>query len=418
MDETSFPVLLYDMLVRAGAISSIEARRFDAMIEASSGFIVRNGPATPQDRWEEDGGYSPFTLAVEIAALLAAADAMDVAGKTSIAGYLREVADGWNERIESWTYVADTQLSGKLGIAGYYIRIGVPDSNGVSGARAPVPIRNRTEQNASLEAELLVSPDALALVRFGLRAADDPRILNTVAAIDAVLKRDLPGGPYWYRYNGDGYGEHEDGAPFDGAGIGRLWPLLTGERAHYELAKGQTGEARRLLGALEASASPGGLLPEQIWDSDNIPALELFLGRPSGSAMPLAWAHAEHIKLLRSLRDGGVFDMPQQTKSRYIDGIPPPAPMSWRVTSKISNIVVGRTLRLELMEPARVRWTTDNWVTSVDGNTEPTGLETFIYDFSTRSLTPGGTIHFTFYWTAKDQWEGTNFSVAILSPAV
>jgi glucoamylase len=92
--------------------------------------------------------------------------------------------------------------------------------------------------------------------------------------------------------------------------------------------------------------------------------------------------------------------------------------MSWRVTSKISNIVVGRTLRLELMEPARVRWTTDNWVTSVDGNTEPTGLETFIYDFSTRSLTPGGTIHFTFYWTAKDQWEGTNFSVAILSPAV
>jgi glucoamylase len=418
MDETAFPVLLYDMLVRAGAISSIEARRFNALIEAAAGFIVRNGPATQQDRWEEDGGYSPFTLAVEIAALLATADAMDIVGKSSIAGYLREVADGWNERIESWTYVADTQLSRKLGIEGYYIRIGVPENNGVPGSRAAISIRNRAEQDASLEAELLVSPDALALVRFGLRAPDDQRILNTVAAIDAVLKRDLPAGAYWYRYNGDGYGEQEDGTPFNGAGIGRLWPLLTGERAHYELANGRPDETRRLLSALEASASPGGLLPEQIWDSDDIPALELFLGRPSGSAMPLAWAHAEHIKLLRSLRDGSVFDMPPQTKSRYIDHIPPLAPMSWRVTSKISNIIVGRTLRLELMEPARVRWTTDNWATFVDHNTEATGLETFIYDLSTRSLTPGGIIHFTFYWTRRDQWEGSNFNVAILSPAV
>src|SRR6201999_3027845 len=142
---------------------------------------------------------------------------------------------------------------------------------------------------------LLISPDALALVRFGLRAADDPRILNTVKAIDSLLKRDLPAGPYWYRYNDDGYGEHEDGEPFDGSGIGRLGPLLTGERAHYELAARRPKEARRLLATLEASASAGGLIPEQIWDSDDIPGRELFFGRPSGSAMPLVWAHAEHI---------------------------------------------------------------------------------------------------------------------------
>ena len=137
----------------------------------------------------------------------------------------------------------------------------------------------------TLESGLLVSPDALALVRFGLRAADDPRIVNTVKAIDSLLKRDLPAGPYWYRYNEDGYGEKEDGSPFDGAGIGRLWPLLTGERAHFEIAAGRKDEAARLLATLEASASDGGLLPEQIWDEADIADKELFLGRPSGSAM-------------------------------------------------------------------------------------------------------------------------------------
>src|SRR6201999_4177010 len=105
------------------------------------------------------------------------------------------------------------------------------------------------------------STDALALVRFGLRAADDPRIVNTVKVIDHVLKVDLPYGPGWRRYNGDGYGEHEDGSAFDGVGVGRVWPLLAGERAHYELAAGRRVDAEKLLEVLEASASPGKLLP-------------------------------------------------------------------------------------------------------------------------------------------------------------
>ncbi|HWE78691.1 MAG TPA: glycoside hydrolase family 15 protein, partial [Pseudolabrys sp.] len=236
MDETGFPILLYDMLLRAGAIDASETVRYAKMIEAAAGYIVRNGPATPQDRWEEDGGYSPFTLAVEIAALLAAADAIEAAGKPAAAQYLREVADGWNENIETWTYAVDTELSRKLGIEGYYVRIGDSTCDVADALRGKVAIRNRADVNASLQANRLISPDALALVRFGLRAADDPRIRNTVTAIDALLKRDLDAGPYWYRYNDDGYGEHQDGSPFDGTGRGRLWPLLTGERAHYELA--------------------------------------------------------------------------------------------------------------------------------------------------------------------------------------
>ena len=209
----------------------------------------------------------------------------------------------------------------------------------------------------------MVSPDALALVRFGLRAPDDPRIRNTVRVIDALLKVELPAGPCWRRYNGDGYGEHEDGRPFDGTGIGRPWPLLTGERAHYELAAGNRAEAQELLAALEGFASDGHLLPEQVWDAPDIPERELFRGRPSGSAMPLAWAHAEHVKLLRSLADGRVFDMPPQPTERYqVEGVRS-RHCVWRFNQKCRSVPAGSVLRVELLAAASVHWSADGWRT-------------------------------------------------------
>ncbi len=412
MDESAFPILLYDMLVRADVIGPAQAGRYLPMIEAAASYIVRNGPATQQDRWEEDGGYSPFTLAVEIAALLAAADAMDTAGKKDSADYLRDVADGWNEQIENWTYATDTELSRELGIDGYYMRIALAAEDGLPRTHGLIPIKNRPDGNEALEAGRLVSPDALALVRFGLRAPDDPHILNTIKAVDTLLRRDLPAGTYWYRYNDDGYGEQENGAPFHGIGIGRLWPLLTGERAHYELAAGNVGEAKRLLAALEASASSGGLLPEQIWDTEDIPARELFLGKPSGSAMPLVWAHAEHIKLLRSLRDGAVFDTPPQTLERYVKNKQAPAPLSWRLASMTGRVEAGRLLRIDLLKPAIVHWSADNWATATDSVTRSTGLGTHVFDLPTRKL-PGPTICFTIFWIEEERWEGEDFTVTI-----
>jgi glucoamylase len=416
MDETAFPILLVEMARREGALEEDDEARFWAMTRRAAAFVVKNGPVSPQDRWEEDPGLSPFTLAVEIAALLAAADHAEVNGEGSIALYLRETADAWNDGIERWIYVSDTDLARAHGVRGYYVRIAPPEgAEAASLNEGWVPIKNRPVADSSAPAESIVSPDALALVRFGLRAPDDPRIADTVTVIDALLKVETPFGPAWHRYNDDGYGEHEDGEPFDGTGIGRAWPLLTGERAHYELAAGRRDEALRLLRALEAFAGDGGLLPEQVWDAADIPDKELFFGRPSGSATPLVWAHAEYVKLRRSLADGRVFDMPQQTVQRYLVERRQAAHASWRLNNKCRACPAGRTLRIEAARPATVRWSADDWRTSVETEARDTGIGMFVADLPTTALAPGTTVRFTIRWADDSGWEGADFAVQIVS---
>ena len=231
----------------------------------------------------------------------------------------------------------------------------------------------------------MVSLDALAFVRFGLRAADDPRIVNTVKVIDATLKVDTPRGPAWHRYQGDGYGEHADGGPFDGTGVGRAWPLLTGERAHYELAAGRTDVAEQLAHAMEALAGESGLLPEQVWDSADIPDRELFIGHASGSAMPLVWAHAEYVKLCRSLQDGEIFDRPPQTVQRYLVEKVTSRHVTWRFNNKVRAMPPGRTLRVETLAPAVVHWSVDGWRTVHDTPTRDTTLGVHVADLETHA---------------------------------
>lgn len=412
MDECAFPLLLADALHRAGHLPQARLLAFQPMIERAAGYVVRNGPVTGEDRWEEDAGYSPFTLAVEIAALLAAADLLDACGKQVAATYLRETADVWNDQVERWTYVTGTALGRQAGVDGYYVRIASPDSAEAGSPKdGYVPIKNRPPGDNDQPAEAIVSPDALALVRFGLRAADDPRIVDTVTIIDAQLRCDLPQGPLWYRYNDDGYGEHEDGAPFDGTGQGRPWPLLAGERAHYELAAGRKDRAVDLLAALEGSAGLGGLLPEQVWDGADMAERELLHGRPSGSAMPLVWAHSEHIKLLRSVRDGTVFDMPPQGVKRYIEDKTVSPFRTWRFNNKIRTLPAGKTLRVELLAPATVRWSSDHWATAADSQTIENAFGIHLADLPTASLPAGSTLIFTFFWPGAGDWENVDFSV-------
>jgi glucoamylase len=391
---------------------------FWPMVRLAAGFLVRNGPATDQDRWEEDAGLSPFTVAAEVTALLVAADLADQVGEYSVGRYLRETADAWNDGLDSRIYVRGTPLARSTGVDGYYVRIApLEGADAASPAGGFVPIKNRPWPQANVPASEMVSPDALALVRFGLRAADDPRILNTLRVIDALLEVDLPAGPVWRRYNGDGYGEHADGHAFDGVGVGRPWPLLTGERAHYEIAAGHLEEAGRLLRTFEACASAGGLLPEQVWDAHDIPARELFLGQPSGSAMPLVWAHAEYIKLVRSLCDGRVFDMPGPTRQRYVVDRTSSRFTCWRFSHKTRTLPQGRTLRIEALERCLVHWSADGWRTTIDAPSRDTGLGEHVVDLQTEALPPGAQVVFTLYWPDAARWEQEDFSV-LVSPAV
>jgi glucoamylase len=414
MDETALPILLLDMIRRDSSGVLGDLLSWWPMVRKASGFIVRCGPVTQQDRWEEDGGYSPFTLAIEIAALLAAADIADLVNQKEIALYLRETADTWNENIERWIYATNTDLARQVGIEGYYVRISPPDGDGAaSPIEGFVPIKNRPPDQSRARATQIISPDALALVRFGLRAPDDPRITNTITAIDAILQTQLPQGPGWYRYNLDGYGEHDDGSPFDGTGVGRAWPLLTGERAHYELAAGRTALATTLLGVIEKSTGGARLIPEQVWDRADIPPLELFRGGPTGSACPLVWAHAEYVKLRRSLKDGAVFDQPPQTVQRYQVEKVKATYFPWRFNNKPRSMPQGKLLRIVATAPARVHWSFDGWTTDNDSTARDTNLGVYAVDLPTGALASGRQIIFTFFWPEADRWEGRDFTVVI-----
>jgi glucoamylase len=415
MDETAFPILLIDLMRREAPDALGKLDRWWPMVRKAMSFIIRNGPVTQQDRWEEDAGYSPFTLAAEISALLAGAEIADLTNHPDQAQTMRDAADAWNDNIERWTYATGGDLAQQLGISGYYVRIAPPDTDGAaSPTQGFVPIKNKPPGQDGQRAYHMISPDALALVRFGLRAADDPRILNTLRAIDALLAVELPQGPCWYRYNGDGYGEHKDGSAFDGTGIGRPWPLLSGERAHYALAGGHRDEAEAMLTFMENSTVGNGrLLPEQVWDAADIPALELFRGRPTGSACPLVWAHSEYIKLRRSIRDGKIFDQPPQTVQRYLKEKHVRQIFGWRFNNKTRSVPRNKTLRIVLLSPGRVRWTIDNWKTAHDSDARDTGLGIHVLDLPTASLPPGGEAVFTFFWPNENRWEGTDYRVVV-----
>jgi glucoamylase len=419
MDETALPILLVDQARREGILSATpnkeEAPGFWPMVKKAAGYLVRNGPVTPEERWEMDPGYSPFTLAAEIAALLAAADIADESDEPDVATYLRETADNWNANIERWIYVTGAETDRQIGVEGHYVRVSPPDkADAASPRQGFVPIKGRPPDQKARREAYIVGPDALALVRFGLRAADDPRIVNTVKVIDALLKVETPNGPAWRRYVGDEYGEHEDGSAFDGTGIGRAWPLLTGERAHYELAAKRPREAEALMRAMEAFANDGGMIPEQVWDAPDIPERELFFGRATGSAMPLVWAHAEYIKLRRSLDEGRVFDMPPQTVKRYLVNRTGSPHVVWRFNNKCDVMPPGLTLRVETQAPAVIHWSADEWRSMADVETRDTDLGMYVADLPTGELASGTRIRFTIYWPSSGNWEGSDFAVRIM----
>ncbi|MGZ3930671.1 MAG: glycoside hydrolase family 15 protein [Bacteroidia bacterium] len=414
MDQTALPILLIDLVKRESEFTEEEEKHFWPMVKKAAGYLIANGPVTKQDRWEENWGFTPFTLAVEISALIIAAEHAELNNEPQVAVFFRETADAWNASIERWCYVKDTPLAKQVGVEGYYVRISPKESESLEcTAHDLLTIPNRPRGENVYVAHEIVSPDALAFVRFGLRSAHDPRILNTLKVIDTILKAEGDQGPVWYRYNNDGYGEYNDGNPFNGAGVGRPWPLLIGERAHYEIAAGNYAYAQELLKSMENYANEMGMIPEQVWDAEDIPELELFRNKPTGSAMPLAWAHAEYLKLCRSLKAKELFDMPQQTRQRYLEDKTDSDLVVWTFTSLFREFPKGKKLRLHCLSYATVRWSCNNWQSFEDIETLDSGVGIYYADLNVEQLEFGQTIYFTFYWHDAGVWENTDYELAV-----
>jgi len=411
LDEVAFPVILAWMLHDAKAL-----KEFDPypMVLRAAGFLVQYGPVTQQERWEEASGYSPSTLAANIAGLVSAAAFARTRGDADAARFLEEYADFLECHLEDWTVT--TQGTLVPGIPRHYIRILPSDVNDPMPVEDPNnSVLRLTNQPPGVRSEYpareIVDAGFLDLVRFGIRQPDSALMRDSLAVVDHVLKVETPFGPCWRRYNHDGFGQQDNGDPYIGWGKGRAWPLLTGERGHYELAAGR--DPRPYIRAMEGFASETGLLPEQVWDGPDLPEAHMFLGRPTGAAMPLMWAHAEYIKLLRSAFDAEPFSRIREVADRYLGDRRAVREIEvWKFGRQVRTMRPGRPLRVIAGAPFHLRWTLDGWQESRQTPSQPTalGLEWVDIPVSTEQQAP---VEFTFYWPEGDRWEERDFQVTV-----
>ena len=371
LDEVAFPVTLAWRLWKADAL-----QQFDPypMVVAAAGFLVRQGPASQQERWEECAGYSPSTLAITIAALVCAADFAASHRDAGLAAFLLDYADFLESHVERWTVTTRGTLV--PGIARHYVRVTPVAPDGASGGdpnEGSVILNNQPPGSPwQYRASTIVDAGFLELVRYGIRSPGDPLAEDSLRVVDAVLKVETPSGPCWRRYNHDGYGTRPDGGPYEGWGQGRAWPLLVGERAHYELACGRN--AGDLVGAMERFASKGGMLPEQVWDAPDLPVAGMYAGRPAGSAMPLMWAHAEYVKLLRSIHDGRVFDLIEPVAARYREGKGRRDLEVWKLNHQVRAVSPGQVLRVQAPAAFELDYSLDGGKTTGHTFSTPTTI--------------------------------------------
>jgi glucoamylase len=410
LDEVAFPILLAWHLWKRDALGDFDPH---PMVRSAAAYLIRHGPVTQQERWEENSGYSPSTLAVGIAALICAADFARSRGEHGDASFLQDYADFLESHIERWTVTTNGCLV--PGIQRHYIRIHPAAIGDPSPDEDPnhglLTVHNRPPGTPwQFPAKDIVDAGFLELVRYGVRKPGDPLIEDSLRVVDAVLKVDTPFGPCWRRYNHDGYGTLPDGGPFEGFGQGRAWPLLTGERAHYEFAAGR--DVRPLIRTIEQFAFRGRMLPEQVWDSPDLESASMYFGKPAGSAMPLMWAHAEYVKLLRSVTDGQVFDLIPIVAERYLNGRGRKDLEVWKAVRQVKEVVAGQVLRIQAPEPFRLHWTDDGWATASDTSSTSTEIGIEFVDIAIND-DQIGPVEFTFLWTSRDRWEGHNFEVRI-----
>ncbi len=414
LDEVAFPIILAWRIWKLDGLGNFDVFPF---VQHAAAFLVRYAPVTQQERWEEASGYSPSTLAAVIAGLLCASDIARARNSAELGNFLESYADWIEDHLDEWTTTNDGVLLPE--VKRHYVRIqppapGEPFYNPSYGV-GRYNIANRAPgERVNFAANEVIDGGFLELVRYGIRRADDPLVVDSLKVVDHIIKIDTPYGACWRRYNHDGYGQQKDGGPFIHYGQGRAWPILTGERAHYELAAG--GDYARHIQAMERFSSAGGMLPEQVWDYADMPDKGLYFGRSAGSAQPLVWAHAEYVKLLRSCVDGVVFDRISIVEDRY--GARPEQRSFkneteyFQVTRPLAELPAGKRLQVLDKDSFRVVWTTDGWKTTQQTDSKPIGSPGFAAELP---IAPGtsGTLELTLFWPAENRWLGRNFQVAL-----
>ena len=414
LDEVAFPIILAWRLWKLDGLGNFDVFPF---VEHAASYLVHNAPVTQQERWEENAGYSPSTLATVISGLICAADIARAHNAPEMACFLEEHADWLEAHLDEWTTTSDGVLLPDVRY--HYMRIrppmcGDPFATDLC-AQECLRLANREPgQKYEYEAREIIDSGFLELVRYGVRRADDPLIIDSLKVVDHILKIDTQFGPCWRRYNHDGYGQTHEGGPFLTWGQGRAWPLLTGERAHYELAAGN--DVALYIKAMEGFSSRGGMLPEQIWDYKDLPEAGMYFGRSAGSAQPLVWAHAEYLKLLRSAVDGQVFDRISAVADRYgkrPDDRKPRNPVEiFQLSRTLGEIPAGHILRILDAARFRVVWSADDWKTTNSTEAKSAGYPGFFADIATDPMQQGS-ISFTLQWSEQGRWLGRNFAVEV-----
>jgi glucan 1,4-alpha-glucosidase len=315
LDECAYPILM------AQQLGMTDATLYADHVKPAANFIVSHGPAFGSERWEEQNGFSPSTIAAEIAGLIAAAELADANHDAVSANVWRGVADDWQRSIKGWTVTTNGPLAPR-----YFIRL---SKTGDPNAAITYNVGNG---GPTLDQRQVIDAGFLELTRLGLLSASDSDVLASLPVVDATIRSDTANGPGWHRYNGDGYGDGKtDGHPWapTGQGTGHLWPALSAERAEQLLQTGDAAGASALLQSMARFATAGGLIPEQNWEFADLAAspfgtdpttasIGFVNGGPAGSAAPLTWSAASYVRLARDLREGALVDRPRETFDRYV----------------------------------------------------------------------------------------------------
>jgi glucoamylase len=299
MDEVSYPLIL------AWQLGRTDSQTYEKHVKPAADFIMKNGPVSPQERWEEQSGYSPSTIAAEIAGLICAARIAQMNHDDSSRTEWLNTADEWANKLDTWTATSSGKYADR-----YYLRLtqhGQPDAGDMI---------NIANKGGTFDEREIVDAGFLELVRLGIRPAGDPLIVKSLKVVDTVIKVDTPNGPVWYRYNHDGYGEQADGHGYNEAGVGRLWILLVGERGEYAVAAGQ--DPTPYLDAMQKMANSGRMLGEQVWDRKDSPDQNRFrIGESTGSATPLNWTCAQFVRLAVAAEDKKLPETPSIVSEHF-----------------------------------------------------------------------------------------------------